>query len=199
MTTIVGLHREGEGTWLGSDLMTSFGGMMGGIVMGPTTKVYRNGRWAWSHAGHTRAGNAVEKRAAKIFTADCPLEVADRIKAALVEIGFQFGIPAEDGSVGAPCSNQTFLLASGDGLWVIGEDFGVTQIPTGIPFVDGCGHKFGMGAAMALLEQELPPETLITKVIELTSRWTSGSGFGSEVVFLPATARARKLRVVSHR
>jgi len=172
MTTLVGLHLEGRGTWIAADQMVSGDGIKSGPVqkwtLGP-------GGYAIGAAGSARTLNLLDDEGDRLMRGNpTPGQVVMRLRAALEHYGFAPGIP---GGVGPQIWGQNIILASPVGLWALDQSFFIWPIQSGQLWADGSGRDFAIGAGHMTRDHEDPAYRVVSAV-EAASTYDENSGMG---------------------
>jgi hypothetical protein len=197
VTTLVGLHIEGRGTWIASDQMISGDGLKSG---GPMPKwVLGPGGYAVGVAGHARAVTVLQEGAKRLLGDNpTPGEFVLRVRATLEDHGFVPGVP---NGVGPQVWGQSLMLASPLGLWTFDEAFFWWRVPPGLLVADGSGRDFALGASYLSNTSE-DPAWRVTVAVEAANAFDEASGMGvfmrhlsPDLVAKPTKKPARKRRV----
>lgn len=148
MTTLVGLHCEGQGTWIGADSQTT----ADNLRMGPVGKWVRKGRWAVGCAGNLRTLNLMQAETDGLLDGVRSAEEVVRRLERLMNNHNYAAATLEP--FGPPAYGQSFMIASDEGLWDIDISLSVLRIPSGTVWATGSGRDFALGAGFACAEAD---------------------------------------------
>lgn len=184
--TIIAAIRDplSDTTWIGSDTR----GCRGSIYSDVGFKWVRYGEWAVGNSGNLRAQNVMMAHAEELFVGLSGAYLfTTRARRLLKEDGFD-----RDKYSFSEDLNQSMILAHPKGLWSIGSDFSIVEVPAGVLWAEGSGREFALGAFHALqatrlgfddMTQFMPEslrteigENLVRKSIEAAIAYDTGCG-----------------------
>lgn len=195
MTTLVALHIDGKGTWIGSDRMLT-----------GSVKSEVQSKWA-VHPNGFAIGTAGAARALNILEVECdtllqgrppPNEFIRRLRAVLEGHGY---VPMVE-SPGPQIWGQDFLLASPNGIWAIDPALFIHHVPANKLWAEGSGRDYAFGAGY-MTEGHEDPLFRVTSALDAAANFDDATGSGAWVAHLsPAmlqdpkvTARAPRKKV----
>ena len=142
MTTLVGLHVPGQGTWFGSD--TGFS--TAELRIPGIPKWIQNSRWALGAAGDAYTIELITLNRDALLRGAYPRDVSLALQKMMKDDGYSPKTPSEGGAV---TWGQTFLLASSTGLWSIDETLNACPMPAHLLWAEGSGQSYALGAGLA--------------------------------------------------
>lgn len=197
MTTIVALHTEDNGTFIGADSQLTYGGMRAGPVMKWVT--HPSG-WAAGAAGHYATITLMQDRADLLFrNLLTPDQFLERLRGVLHKSGFS---PMADEPGPITWGNMTVMLAHPTGLWDFDGTLSFYRIPAGTIWAAGSGKEYAFGAGSALqgIERDLavtiPPEDLVQRSLRAAMERDVASGGNAWVHHLPLVKSRPRTKLV---
>lgn len=173
MTTLVGLHYPGRGTWFGSDSRAT----SDNLKIGPIVKWVRHGRWAVGCAGDLKTLNIMQTETDALLNgARSASEISKRMERMLATHNFS---AASDG-FGPPAWGQSFLIASDEGLWDMDMTLSLFQVPGGTLWATGSGRDFALGAGFASVEEK-DPRRRVELAVNAAMTFDVMSGHGAHI------------------
>lgn len=171
MTTLVGIHIPGVGTYFGSDRQLTINGM----PMGPRIKWVRHNGWACGVAGHGRTLDLMERFKSDLLEIENPFDFTENVRAMMGE--FDFGSDAAESGLGAPVYGQHFMLASRDGLWDIDMSLCAFKVPDNTLWACGSGQDYALGAAYLAPRLTDDPRDQLREMILAATKYDPSTGF----------------------
>lgn len=186
MTTLVGLHCAGQGTWIGADSQTT----ADNLRMGPVSKWVRKGRWAVGCAGNLRTLYLMQTESDGLLDGVRSVdEVLRRLERLMANHNYA---AATLEPFGPPSWGQSFLIASDEGLWDIDISLSVLPIPSGTLWACGSGRDFALGAGHAAAEAD--PDRRVRAAMDAAITYDVLTGHGMFIDHLVPIASADKSR-----
>ena len=180
MTVLCGLHLKDEGTWIASDRLAVVASDRKGPS--PVQKWFPVAGWWLGLTGEPAAMSAA-KRALKddAVPHDDPEQLAHKIMSALRDAGF-----VASTSTGAPCYDQTWIMANPSGIWDMCSGGSVVAIEPGQPWARGSGAEYALGAGFAVpAVRDVAPETIVRMMVLAACQYCTSCGLGVWAQFLP--------------
>lgn len=199
MTTLVGLHVPGEGTWIGCDTLITGGPQR---MTRPTVKwVLGPDGYACAAAGPARAMSVLQDHAVALMKGKPPQnEFRRRVCNALIGEGFVASADGSSDGLGFPIWALSLMLATPAGIWSFDPTMFATQGETGQMIADGSGADFALGADWVSQSLGVSAAARIERAIEAAIAFDEASGGTPWVRLLPAQApkpgRRKRIPVV---
>lgn len=174
MTTIVGMHVPGRGTFIGSDRQAIINNLR---IVG-VDKWVQHGEWAVGATGLMLNLNLIQENASALLSKlTSPRAFAKRLRKLLIDnhVGPEKG---DDEGCGPNIEfwNHSILLASPDGLWDISSEMVCQEIRPNTLWALGSGQAFALGAGRAALEITGVPETAVVAAVTSAIHFDINSG-----------------------
>lgn len=178
MTIICAMHKQGIGTWIGSDSRATVGAVVAPVSIAKWAFV---GLWAIGHTGEPRSLSLVVKHAERLGDIHDPFDLATALRDLLRDDGYRsedrHGEPSDYG--------QRWLIASAIGLWDSDGAGSLTRIQDECLWARGSGRDFALGAGFAAPDT-MPAKDVVLGAIRAACHYDTGCGGEPFVHLLPA-------------